>query len=352
MKLLKKLTETPGVTGYEDAVRAIVKTELARYCDTVTTDSMGNVIGLKKAKFPKGAKRPKKVRRVMLAAHMDEIGFIVRHVDEKTGFLRIQPLGGFDAKTLIAKRVMVHGRKKCRGVIGTKPVHIMSDEEKKKLPSLDDLFVDLGLPAKAVKKNVAVGDMVSLEQTFLDLGDAVTAKALDDRVGVYVMLEALRRMKKCSVDIYAVGSVQEEVGLRGALVSAFGVEPDIGIALDITIACDLPGVGEAKQVTRMGQGVAIKIMDSASISNPKLVKRFRKLAADRGIKHQMEILPRGGTDGGAMQRARGGAAVITLSIPTRYAHSVVEMASKKDIEAAIKLLAAFLEVAHEGTYIL
>jgi endoglucanase len=348
MQLLKKLAETPGVPGHEDAIRALTKSELSKVCDSVKTDALGNVIGVRRGKVPRG-KKPTG-RKVMVVAHMDEIGFIVSHVEEKTGFLRIHPIGGFDPKTLIAQRVMVHGKKKLPGVIGSKPIHIMTPEELTRLPKLEDLHVDLGLPGKTVTSNVTVGDMVTLEQSFLDLGDCVTVKALDDRVGVYVMIEALRKLRSHQADIYAVGSVQEEVGLRGATASAFGVAPDIVVALDVTIACDVPGVGADKKISSLGEGVAIKIMDSSFIASPKLVKKFQQIARRKRIKHQMEILPRGGTDAGGVQRAGGAVAAMTLSIPTRYVHSVVEMAHKKDIQAAIALLAAFLEVAHEGSY--
>jgi len=348
MELLKKLAETPGVPGHEDAIRALTKSELGKLCDSVKTDALGNVIGFRRARAPKG--RRATGRKVMVVAHMDEIGFIVSHVEEKSGFLRIHPIGGFDPKTLIAQRVMVHGKRKLCGVIGSKPIHIMTPEDRKKLPEIGELHVDLGLPAKTVSANVAIGDMVTLEQSFLDLGECVTVKALDDRVGVYVMLEALRKLRRHQVDIYAVGSVQEEVGLRGATASAFGVAPDIAIALDVTIACDVPGVSDDKKISRLGEGVAIKIMDSSFIASPKLVKKFQELARRRRIKHQMEILPRGGTDAGGVQRAGGAVAAMTLSIPTRYVHSVVEMAHKKDIQAAISLLTCFLEVAHEGSY--
>ena len=348
MELLKQLAETPGVPGHEDAIRALTRSELSKLCDSVKTDALGNVIGFRNGKVPRGKKASG--RKVMVVAHMDEIGFMVSYVEEKTGFLRIHPIGGFDPKTLIAQRVMVHGKKKLCGVIGSKPIHIMTPEDREKLPKLEDLHVDLGLPAKTVTGNVSIGDMVSLEQSFLDLGECVTAKALDDRVGVYVMLEALRKLRSHQVEVFAVGSVQEEVGLRGATASAFGVAPDIVIALDVTIACDVPGVSDDKKISTLGGGVAIKIMDSSFIASPKLVRKFQQIAKKKRIKHQMEILPRGGTDAGGVQRAGGAVAAITLSIPTRYVHSVVEMAHKKDIRAAIALLAAFLEVAHEGSY--
>jgi putative aminopeptidase FrvX len=348
MELLKRLTETPGVPGHEDAIRALTKSELSPLCDDVKTDAIGNVIGFRAGKVAKGKKATK--RKVMVVAHIDEIGFLVSHVDEKTGFLRIHPVGGFDAKTVVAQRVMVHGKKKLVGVIGSKPIHIMTQADRDKPPKLEDLHVDLGLPAKTVSANVSVGDTVTVEQEFLDLGECVTGKALDDRVGVYVMLEALRKLKRHQVDIYAVGSAQEEVGLRGATASAFGVAPDIVIALDVTLACDVPGVSEDKRITSLGGGVAIKIMDSSFIASPKLVKKFQQIAKAKRIKHQMELLPRGGTDAGGVQRAGGAVAAMTLSIPTRYVHSAVEMANKKDIQAAVALLAAFLEVAHEGSY--
>jgi endoglucanase len=280
---------------------------------------------------------------------MDEIGFLVSHVDEETGFLRIDPVGGFDPRTLIAQRVAVHtrGTNIC-GLIGTKPVHILTEEERKKTPEMKDLFVDIGLDGKAAKEQVRVGDPVTLVQTFADLGNLVTGKALDDRLGVYVGIEALRRLKKHKAEVYFVATVQEEVGLRGARTSAFAIAPDIGVALDVTIACDIPGVPAHEQVSRLGKGVAIKVKDSASISHPGLVQFLVHLAEERKIQYQLEILPRGGTDAGAIQPTREGVAVITISIPTRYVHTVVESAHKEDIKAAINLLVAFLETCHEA----
>jgi putative aminopeptidase FrvX len=339
MELLKRLSETPGVPGREEAIRAIVREVLTDNVDDIKVDRLGNVIAHKKGTGPK----------VVIAAHMDEIGFLVSHVDEETGFLRIDPVGGFDPRTLIAQRVTVHSRGGPRyGVIGTKPVHILTDEERKKVPELKDLFVDIGLSGKEAKEQVRVGDSVTLVQTFLDVEGLVTGKALDDRVGVYVGIEAVRRLKKHKADIYFVGTVQEEVGLRGARTSAFAVAPDIGVALDVTIACDMPGVSAHEQITRLGKGVAIKVKDSASISHPGLVQFLVKLAEERKIPYQLEILPRGGTDAGAIQPAREGVAVVTISIPTRYVHTVVERAHKDDIEAAISLLVAFLETCHKA----
>lgn len=344
MEFLKRLSEVAGVPGREEAVRQIVLRELRPLADGTETDILGNVIA-----FKKGKGGPK----VMLAAHMDEIGFLVTHVDEKTGFLRIDPLGGFDPRVLMAKRVVVHAESgDLVGVIGSKPVHVLSEEERKQPLEIKDLFIDVGLSGEKVKKRVQVGDFVTLRQDFVEMGDLVSGKALDDRVGVYAMIEAFRRVQKHKADIYAVATTQEEVGVRGARVSSFGVSPDIGIALDVTVASDVPGAQESEYVTKLGKGVAIKIKDSLSISNPKLVRRLRQAAEKRKIPYQLEILPRGGTDAGAMQLTKEGVAAVTISIPTRYLHSVVECAHKKDIQATIDLLVAFLEEASEGDYAL
>lgn len=339
MESLKRLSETPGIPGREELIRAVVRELLSPYVEEIEVDRLGNVIAHKKGAGPK----------VVVAAHMDEIGFLVSHVDEDTGFLRIAPVGGFDPRTLIAQRVMVHARSGAMyGLIGTKPVHVLTDEERKKTPEMKDLFVDIGLPGKEAKEKVHIGDPVTLVQTFEEVGNLVTGKALDDRLGLYVAIEAAKRLQRHQADIYFVATVQEEVGLRGARASAFAVAPDIGVALDSTIACDIPGVSSHEQITRLGQGVAIKLKDSASISHAGLVQFLVALAEERKIQYQLEILPRGGTDAGAIQAAREGVAVVTISVPARYVHTVVEAAHKDDVEAAISLLVAFLETCHEA----
>lgn len=337
MELLRKLSEAAGIPGREEEVRAIARDALKGHVDEIGVDRLGNLIARKKGTRPK----------VVVAGHMDEIGFLVSHVDEETGFVRIEPVGGFDPRTLIASRVTVHAKGGgLTGLIGTKPIHILTEEEKKKEVRVQDLYVDLGLPGKKAAKRVRVGDPVTLVQQFIPVGDLVSGKALDDRLGLYVGIEAMRRLKKHEADVYFVGTVQEEVGLRGARASAFAINPDIGVALDVTLACDTPGVSAHEQITKLGKGVAIKLKDSASISHPGLVRFLVDLAERKKIPYQMEILPRGGTDAGAIQLAREGAAVVTLSVPTRYVHSVVEAAHGDDIEAAIKLLTAFLESCH------
>jgi len=336
MELLKHLSEAAGVPGHEGEIRGIISEALKDRVEKVEIDSLGNLI----------AHIPGDGPVVMIAAHMDEIGFIVSYIEKDTGFLRIHPLGGFDVKTLISQRVVVHTESgDLVGCIGAKPIHIMTAEERKKLPEMKDLFVDLGLKEDRVRELVGVGDMVTMRQDFVVGEEIVSGKALDDRAGLYIGIEAIKRAKKLDCDLYFVGTTQEEVGLRGAQVAGFAVHPDIAVALDTTLAVDMPGVPGAQQVTKLGGGVAIKIADSSSISHVGLVKVMKGLAMERKISYQMEILPRGGTDAGAMQRARSGSAAITLSLPSRCVHSVVEMAHQDDIEAAISLLAAFLETA-------
>ncbi|MCA9859915.1 MAG: M42 family metallopeptidase [Thermomicrobiales bacterium] len=341
--LLKRLCETPGISGREGKIAAIVRDELAPISDEVTVDPFGNVTGIHK-----GSGGP----TVMLAAHTDEIGFLVSHIDDQ-GFLRVQAVGGFDVQVLPAQRVVVWDRSGTphRGafMISTKPAHLLDGIENTKIKT-SDLFIDLGMTADAVNEIVEVGDQVTMDRTLEVVGDSVMSKSLDDRVGVYVMLEALRRAQGASAEIHAVATTQEEVGLRGARVAAFTSDPDISIAIDITLALDFPGMKPQEYVTQLGKGAGLKYFDSSVIPNPKLVDHFRDLAEANGIPYQYEFLPRGGTDAGATALARGGNAAFTLSIPTRYAHTVNEMARISDIQACVDLLAAFLNDAGSRSY--
>ncbi len=344
LDLLKRLCESAGIAGREDAIRDIVLDEMRGLVDEVSVDALGNVVGVLK-----GNGGP----RVMILAHMDEIGFLVKHVDDK-GFIRVHPVGGFDARVLPAQRVIVHGHAgdELLGVMTTaaKPIHLLDPSEIKP-PKVEELYVDVGLPGDEVRKRVEVGDMITLQRTVETVGNNVIGKAFDDRICVFQMLEALRALDgPVPAEIIAVATTQEEVGLRGATTSSYHVDPDIGIALDVTLAMDIPGAQEQDAVTKLGEGVAIKIMDSSTISSYPLVRHMREVARAAGIAHQLEILPRGGTDAGAVQRVRGGVPAITLSIPTRYVHTVNEMCSRSDIQAAIDLLAEYLRHAHEGAY--
>jgi len=336
--LLRRLSEAPGVPGREEGVRDLVARELEGVVDSLTIDAMGNLIVVKTSK-------KKKARRVMLSAHLDEIGFYVRFIDDD-GFLRLQNLGGFDTRNLFARQVTVHAASG-EAIVGVmnpavKPVHIALPDEREKVPKLPEFFVDTGLDAETVKARVRLGDPVTLRQPFEDLGAVVTGKALDDRVNCFILVELLKTVKKPAHDLYAVFSVQEEVGLRGAQTAAFALEPEIGIALDTTLAVDIPGTPAEQRVTKLGDGVALKVMDSSAISTRWLLDEFIALAERHAVPHQLELLPLGGTDAGAMQRSRGGVASLTLSIPSRYVHTVTEMVAKRDVEASLTLLTHYL----------
>lgn len=343
-ELLKRLSETAGTPGREEAVREVVREALGPLAAGATVDALGNLIV--------EVAGPADAPLVMVSAHMDEIGFIVSHIDEK-GFLRLQNHGGFDRRNLFARIVAVHPRKGAPllGVLnpGVKPIHISTPEERTKIPELDAFVVDLGLPGEQVRERVRVGDMVTLHAPFHDLGEVVVGKAMDDRSGVWVLIETLRRLNNPAVRVAAVFSTQEEVGLRGATTSAYALQPDVGVALDTTLAVDTPGTPEHLRVTQLGGGVGIKVRDSSAISNGWLVDAMAELAEARGIQHQFEVLPLGGTDAGAMQRSRTGVASVTLSNPSRYVHTVTEMLHKADLAAAVALLCAFLETPGAAT---
>ncbi|NLI01143.1 MAG: M42 family metallopeptidase [Chthonomonadales bacterium] len=342
--LLKLLCETPGVPGYEDPIRRVVIEELKKLTDELHVDVMGNVIAVKK-----GSGGP----RVMLAAHIDEIGFVVKHIDDK-GFVRLQPMGGWDPRNMTSQRVFVHARSGdvLLGALmpASKPIHMLTPDEANKAPKIEEFFVDLGLTGEEVRAKIEIGDPVTMARTAEMVGHNVLSKTLDARVAVYVMIAALRQLGKHEAEIVAVATTQEEVGLRGATTSAYAMRPDVGIAIDSTLANDFPGMEEHMQVTKLGGGAAIKIMDSSLLCHPKLVRHFRDVGEANAIKYQMEILPRGGTDAGAIQRSRGGVPSITLSIPCRYVHTVNEMASADDIDASAALLARYLEDAHSRSY--
>ena len=344
MQLLKRLCEAPGISGYENQITDLVQEELKEICDRVELDRLGNVIALKKATTEeKGAAKPKKV---MLAAHTDQIGFLVKSIDQN-GFIRFAKVGGFDPKTLVAQRVIVHGKKKTIGVIGTKPIHVLSDEELKKAPDMKDFFIDVGLGKEEAEAIIQPGDAITFDRDFVQLNEqAVTSLALDNRAGVYVLIEAVRRVKEHKVDIYAVATSQEEVGLRGAITSSYAVEPDFGIALDVTVAMDTPGIKEEEKVCALGKGTAIAVMNSSMIAHRGMYLFLKELAEKYNIKYQMDIMERGGTDAGAIQKTRSGVITGGISVPSRYIHSVVEMCRIDDLEASIQLLVAFLKNVH------
>ncbi len=334
VSLLKEICEIAGTSGFEQRIREVVIREIKPLVDSFSVDYMGNVVAIKKGKEPK---------KVMVAAHMDEIGFMVTHIDDQ-GFLRFHTLGGFDPKTLTAQRVIVHGKKDLIGVMGSKPIHIMTPEEKTKAAQLQDFYIDLGMPKEEVEKYVSVGNPITRQRELIEMGNCVNCKSIDNRVSVFILIETLRRLKNTPYDVYGVFTVQEEVGIRGASVAAHHIGPDFGFGLDTTIAYDVPGAQPHEKVTKLGEGAAIKIMDSSTICDYRMVEFMKKTADQHKIKWQPEILQAGGTDTAGIQRmSKTGSIAGAISIPTRHIHQVIEMADKNDIRACIDLLSCCLE---------
>ena len=341
IELLRDLCETPGIPGREERVRTLVEESIEGLFDDVRTDAMGSLICTRKAKKSGGP-------RVMLAAHMDEIGFYVKHIDDN-GFIRVNPAGGFDTRNLFSRRVLVcTDDADFRGAMNPsgKPVHIASPEDRKKVPEIDEFFIDLGMEAEAVKDKVKIGDFVVMDEPFLDLPRAVISKALDNRIACFVAIEVLRKLvardAQHAAEIVVVFTTQEEVGLRGAITAANSVDADIGIGLDVTLAVDTPGVDSSIAVTRHGDGVGIMIQDSSMIAHHELVRDLCKVAEKHEIDYQRCILPRGGQDGAAIQRANGGAKTAAVVCGTRYVHTVTESVDKGDLGATIDLLTEWL----------
>lgn len=337
VNLLKEICEIPGAPGFENPIRDLVIREIRKHVDEYRIDNMGNVVAIKK-----GLRNPEG-KKVMVAAHMDEIGFLVSHIDD-AGFIRFQTLGGFDPKTLTAQRVIIHGREEVIGVMGSKPIHVMKADERNKPPKIEEYFIDCGMPKEEVEKLVEIGDPITRQRELIEMGECVNCKSIDNRVSVYILVEALRQIKAPAYDVYAVFTVQEEVGIRGANVASHSIDPDFGIALDTTIAYDLPGAQAHERITELGKGTAIKIMDAMTICDSRMVRFLKETARKHEIEWQPEILAAGGTDTAGVQRmGKNGSIAGAISIPTRHLHQVIEMAHKKDIISSINLLLHALE---------
>ncbi len=342
LRLLKRLSEARGPSGFEDEVREVVVEEMEPYVDEVVVDRWGNVVGIKKGDAN---------YRAMVAAHMDEIGLIVDHID-KDGFLRIRPIGGWSEVTLAGQRVWVRttdGRW-VRGVVGVMPPHVTPSGKEREAPDIKDMYIDVGARSREEvdRMGIAVGSVVVLDRDLVTLAEnVVTGKAFDDRVGVAVMLYALRQMEEVPVTLYAVATVQEEVGLRGAQIAAERINPHYAIALDTTIAADVPGVNERLHVTKIGRGPAIKVLDGGRgglfIAHPALRDHIINVAKEVGIPYQLEVLYGGTTDAMAIAFRREGVPAAAISIPTRYVHSPVELLDVRDAVNAATLLRHVIE---------
>ncbi|RLS63275.1 MAG: M42 family peptidase [Planctomycetota bacterium] len=346
-ELFRRLCETPGIPGREERVRALIIKETKGLFDSCEVDAMGSYICTRKPTRTSKSKSAKPTR-VMLAAHMDEIGFFVRHIDEN-GCIWVNPAGGFDARNLFAVRVLVcTASGDYKGVMnpGGKPIHISSDAERNKVPGVEEFFIDLGRDAADVRKHVEIGDFVVLDTPFLETPKKFVSKAVDNRLACFVAIEAVRMLAKRksghACEIVCAFTTQEEVGLRGAQTAAYSVKADIGIGLDVTLACDTPGVPDNQRVTKQGLGAGIMVQDSSMISDYELVAEFVAVAKKHRIPHQKCILPRGGQDGAAIQRAGIGAKCVAIVTGTRYVHTSTEMVDKGDLEATIELLGEWL----------
>ena len=356
LPLLEHLIKTPGTSGREHRVRDLIKHEIAGMFDEVRVDAMGSLICVRSPRpAPKKSKRPSKINdrptKVMIAAHMDQIGFMVKHIDDR-GFVRVNAVGGFDTRNLFARLCVIcpdvnDPSKDLLAVMnpGGKTIHIADEADKNKIPQVYDLFLDTGLPADEVKKRVKIGDMVVIRATFDSVGNTVVGQAMDNRIACWWAIESIRALKHHDAEIYAVFTVQEEVGCRGAGTSSYLIEPDVAISLDVTLAVDTPGVPDDQRVSKQGDGVGLLAMDSSMISDLALLEQFDAIASREKIKAQRTILPRGGNDGYAIQLKNAGRRVITLVCPTRNVHTVTEMAHLDDLRAGRDLLTAFLQEA-------
>ena len=338
-ELLKKLCETPGVPGNEERVRELIVGEAEGLFDEVRIDAMGSLHCVRKGK----GKSPE---RIMLLCHMDEIGFLVSHISDK-GFLYLQPVGGFDPRNLFSRRVLVctdDGDLKAVMNPAGRPVHIASAEDRKRIPQPHEFYVDTGL-GEAAKERVKVGDMVVMDEPFLEMGDKFVSKALDNRVACWLGIEAIRGLgkSKTKAEIHVVFTTQEEVGLRGARTASYAVKPDIGIGVDTTLACDTPGVPEQDRTTMQGKGFGLHIRDGSFIADKALVSEVAALAEKKKIPYQRTMLRSGGQDGAAAQQAAAGARAVSIVVGTRYIHTVTEMIDRTDLEAARDILTAFLK---------
>jgi endoglucanase len=350
LDLLKRLCETPGIPGREERVRKLIKNEVDGLFDSVETDALGNLICRRQ---PRGkSKKAEKSRhggplRVMQLCHMDEIGFYVTAVDEK-GWLWVNPAGGFDTRNLFSRRVMVIAEGgDYSGVMnpGGRPIHISGPKDREKVPEVKEFFVDTGMSAEKVKKKFQVGDYIVMDEPAREMGDKFVSKALDNRVACWLGIESVRKLHKSKAEhtceVIVAFTTQEEVGLRGAKTASHAVQPDIGLGIDVTLACDTPGVPGEESVTKHGQGFGLHIKDSSFIADYALVKEVEKLAQKHKIPYQRTILAAGGQDGAAAQQAQAGARAVGITVGTRYIHTVTEMIDLRDLYAARDILTAY-----------
>lgn len=338
--LLKRLSEAPGISGFENDIVNMIKKEIKPHVDEIKIDKIGNLI----------AKKGKGSPKIMLVAHMDKIGFMIKYIDND-GFIRFETVGGWDPRNLPAKKVMIHGSKgPVVGVIGVKAVHLQEREERKKVAEQKELFIDVGASkAKDVEKlGISVGDCVTIYSTFANLaGSRVSGPGLDNRIGCYELIEIAKKIKQFKGTVYFVATVQEEIGLIGMRGSTFGIDPDVILGFDTTVTGDTPGVGPQESPIALSKGPVIDLKDAAGITSLTVKKWLLESAKNLKIKTQFGIFSGGATDSSIGPMIREGIPSGGLSTPTRYLHTPIEVADMKDVDGVIKVGVSAIENAHK-----
>lgn len=339
--LLEKLTTACGVSGGEEEVRKLIIEEIKDFVDELSVDRLGNIIAVKKGKegFPK----------VMLAAHMDEVGLMVKAIDDK-GFIKFEKVGSVDERILVSKQVLI-GKNKVPGVIGAKAIHLQEPDERTVPLKVNQLYIDIGVKTKEEgEKLVKRGDYIAFNSEYIEFGkNLVKAKALDDRIGCAVLIDLLK--EDYNVNLYGVFTVQEEIGLRGAKVAAYSVNPDFAIVFEGTVCSDITEVPDAEHITKLGKGPALSLMDSYTIFSRELNKRIHETAVDNNIDIQYRQPSPGGNDAGSIHLTKEGVPCAALSVPCRYIHSPSSIMSLDDFEGCKKTMKLFLKGIKKGEYV-
>lgn len=344
--LIKELTDLNGISGNEKEVRDFILTKIENNCDSIKVDSIGNIIAYKKGTNTTGKNNIK----VMLSAHMDEVGFIVSGHAEN-GYIKFKAVGGIDNRILSGKKVLV-GNKKLSGIIGSKPIHQQDKDERQKITKIKDLYIDIGADTKEEAEKLApLGEFISFDSQFVELGgQCIKAKALDDRVGCAVLIEVLKH--RFDFDMYVCFTVQEEVGLRGAQVAAYSVMPDVALVIEGTTCADVPNVEPYEQSTELNKGGALTIMDRTCYCDKGMVRFLSNVAEKNNIKYQYKQTTTGGNDAGRIQRTGTGVKIASISVPCRYIHSPVSVMSRNDYESVERLtLAALNEISKDKDFL-
>ncbi|RLI35345.1 peptidase M28 [Candidatus Bathyarchaeota archaeon] len=350
LNILKRITESFGPSGFERETARIIKGYMEEYADDILTDKLGSVVFVAKG----SRERP----RVLLAGHIDEVGFVVSGIDEKTGFLTFNPLGGWWDQVLLSQRVVIRTEKgDLHGVIAAKPPHLLTEEERKKVVEKRNMYIDIGVTSgkEAIEAGVKIGDPVVPWSPFSIIrgGKVAMGKAFDDRIGAFVIMEAIRRLKEDGIEhpntVYGAATVQEEVGLRGAQTVSHLVDPDVGIVLEVDIAGDVPGIKPQEAPAKMGRGPSLITYDSSMIPNQPLKEFVIKVAKEADIPLQLSQVAKGGTDAGRIHLTRTGCPSVVISVPTRHIHSHVGLLSLEDVENAVKLILELIKRLDEET---